>query len=282
MSSITQGKTNWKFLLIVFVLALIAAGGTLVYQSRLLSDKMVDTSNITKDCANKGERVRASGQGFPEICCSNLKPMYGPDREDCSSPYFGDIGTCSDCGNGICESQNNENKCNCSRDCSGGETAGWKTLKSRYLGFEIKYPNNWSYSEDGGGPNLYSPTEFTEEPQSIKWRAVLFFDRTGVQSFDEYIADRFGPTDNNKIISDSTVSLYGLSGREIVYTCNDCKVQYIPEYDIYKPGNEGRVILISKNSDTFIVWFYYYKNDPKATDYLKTFDQMLSTFKFLE
>src|SRR3989344_1018077 len=119
MSFITQGRTNWRFILIVFVLVLIVTGGILAYQNQWLSDNRVDTSNITTDCAKEGERVRGDGQSFPKICCSNLKPMYGSEKEDCGLPNVpGDIGTCSDCGDGICEQENNEKKCNCPQDCS--------------------------------------------------------------------------------------------------------------------------------------------------------------------
>lgn len=152
MPFLTQCKTNRKFILIVFVLALIIAGGILFYQSQWLSNKEVDTSNNTANnvtnCANKGERVRNDGQGFPKVCCSNLNPMYGSDREDCNLPDVpGDIGICSNCGNSICEPQNNENKCNCSQDCLKGETADWNIYRNEEYGFSIDYPKNWYLSD---------------------------------------------------------------------------------------------------------------------------------------
>ena len=63
------------------------------------------------------------------LCCFNLKPMYGSEKEDCGLPNVpGDIGTCGDCGDGICEQENNENKCNCPQDCSEIKTTTEKPI----------------------------------------------------------------------------------------------------------------------------------------------------------
>lgn len=74
---------------------------------------------ITKACAKEGETIGA--QGMPESCCSGLKPVGGwPGgyEGDCSilPPPTG-LSICANCGNGICETNNGENKCNCPEDC---------------------------------------------------------------------------------------------------------------------------------------------------------------------
>jgi hypothetical protein len=101
---------------------------------------------VVNNCANEGDKVRESGAGFPTKCCSNLKPMYGYAREDCSLPGIeGDIGKCSNCGNDICETKNNENKCNCPEDCSAQlDTSGWQTYVNVEYGFEFKFPKSFS------------------------------------------------------------------------------------------------------------------------------------------
>ena len=70
-------------------------------------------------CAKEGERIGA--QGMPEVCCSGLKPVGGwPGgyQGDCSiSPPPAGLSICSNCGNGICNAHNGENKCNCPEDC---------------------------------------------------------------------------------------------------------------------------------------------------------------------
>ncbi len=95
----------------------------------------------SSNCAKEGERVRASGEGFPANCCSNLKPMYGYTQEDCSAPGLpGDIGTCSNCGNGVCESQNNENKCNCPEDCNKADKESCEKLGGKWGRFGADAP----------------------------------------------------------------------------------------------------------------------------------------------
>ena len=96
-------------ILIILTITLILAVGFFYYFTK---DKPAPL------CAKEGERVRAAGTSFPVSCCSNLKAMLGYAQEDCNAPGLtGDIGVCSNCGNGNCETQNNENKCNCPDDC---------------------------------------------------------------------------------------------------------------------------------------------------------------------
>lgn len=173
------------------------------------------------------------------------------------------------------------------------ETADWKTYKNEGYGFEMKYPSNWKYGEDGGEPNFYSPIQYTEGPPPIIWQAHLILHGTGVQTMDEYIADKFGPTTNKKMISNSPITLNNLTGREIVFTCKDCEVKYIPgRVEKYFPGTEGKFLLFSRtdyrfpdipdNNYIFIIGFFYYKNDSRTSYYLETFNQILSTFRFSE
>lgn len=85
------------------------------------------------NCANEGKQVRANRGGFPVKCCFDLKAMYGSAREDCSVPDLpGDIGICSNCGNSVCEGQNNENKCNCPQDCTDKNTTAMANPASVY------------------------------------------------------------------------------------------------------------------------------------------------------
>jgi len=83
MPFLTQGKTNWKYILIVFVLAVIVGGGILSYV-KYLEREMV---SITK---------------FPEV----KKPEKVEE-----------------------------------------ETANWRTYRNEELGFEVKYPQQWTFKE---------------------------------------------------------------------------------------------------------------------------------------
>jgi len=70
-------------------------------------------------CAKEGETIGA--QGMPEICCSGLKPVGGwPGgyEGDCSiPPPPTGLSICTNCGDGICNVDTGENKCNCPEDC---------------------------------------------------------------------------------------------------------------------------------------------------------------------
>jgi len=83
MPFLTKGKTNWKYILIVFVLAVIVGGGILSYV-KYLEREMV---SITK---------------FPEV----KKPEKVEE-----------------------------------------ETANWRTYRNEELGFEVKYPQQWTFKE---------------------------------------------------------------------------------------------------------------------------------------
>lgn len=111
-----------KIIILIIILILILIIGIvfifLTKKSTIKNNNFINNIESSLPCAKEGERVRASGAGFPKNCCSNLKAMYGYKQEDCNTPEIpGDIGICSNCGNNICEAQNNENKCNCPEDC---------------------------------------------------------------------------------------------------------------------------------------------------------------------
>ena len=71
-----------------------------------------------KDCAAEGQSTGGC-VGCIGHCCSGLKGMAKLkwQGECIKYPPPGAGATCSDCGNGICDQQNNENECNCPEDC---------------------------------------------------------------------------------------------------------------------------------------------------------------------
>ena len=79
------------------------------------------SSEETK-CAEVGEAIGAAN--MPEECCTGLKPVggfKGGYEGDCSLPALPTgLSICSPCGNGICDIENSENKCNCPSDCTSG------------------------------------------------------------------------------------------------------------------------------------------------------------------
>ncbi len=70
-------------------------------------------------CAGVGESV--GGRSGAITCCKTLTAMGGwpggyEGRCNAASPPTGSW-TCAPCGNGICDAEHGENKCNCPSDC---------------------------------------------------------------------------------------------------------------------------------------------------------------------
>ena len=72
-------------------------------------------------CAKEEETIGAPG--MPNSCCSGLKPVGGwPGgySGDCAlPPPPTGLSICTNCGDGLCNAYNGENKCNCQKDCTG-------------------------------------------------------------------------------------------------------------------------------------------------------------------
>lgn len=125
-----------SLLLLVMIIAL-----ALYKQKQANQQKLQKASDEQEafDCANIGEKIGAAG--MPQSCCKGLKPMGGwPGgyTGDCSGPPPpGGLNICSDCGNGKCEADNGENKCDCPEDCSTDKLNLTKTETVKILEKEI-------------------------------------------------------------------------------------------------------------------------------------------------
>jgi hypothetical protein len=140
MPFITQGKTNWKFLLIVIILAIIVCIGVLWYAARqerpptsVELPKTEQKSTQELGCINSGGTVSTSSccdssNDFPNSC---LIGACG-----CSSDNSHQVKTCN-CGESKCF---DGEKC-VSQETTRDETADWKTYRNEEYGFEFKYPN---------------------------------------------------------------------------------------------------------------------------------------------
>jgi len=157
----------------------------------------------------------------------------------------------------------------------------WTLYNDTYFGFEIKYPSDWFINSD---VQIISTVKEGDQqffgilPEN---NATIRFKRTGVQSIDELIAERLGLATNYIIVSDSMKEVGDLIGRQVVYTCKNCEDEYISEIDKHIPIREGRVIFFSKDGDVLYFWLSYYKNDSKSDYYINVFNQLFSTFKFI-
>jgi hypothetical protein len=139
MPFLTQGKTNWKFILIVIILAVIFTGFcwwglTHIFLEPWDMEEILIKVKQTKEkgCFDSGGKVSTSScckltNDFPNSC---LIGACG-----CSPTDSHEVKTC-DCGIDKCF---DGEKC-VSQEVIGDETANWKTYKNEQYGFEIKYP----------------------------------------------------------------------------------------------------------------------------------------------
>ena len=106
---------NKKLLVTLIVIAVVVV--VAVVAAIFVSIKYLSEEDL--GCAAESETVGPAG--MPKLCCEGLTSMGGfrggyQGECDVLPPPTG-INTCSNCGDGYCDTYNGENKCNCSQDC---------------------------------------------------------------------------------------------------------------------------------------------------------------------
>ena len=159
-------------------------------------------------------------------------------------------------------------------------TKDWKVYKEeKFAGFEFSYPDNWFFESDP--VTSYSKLSTSPMDKFVYGKlptgnAVLIID-IGYRNKEITIEDwcHFHPNFKSvKEFSTTYPEINGINALRIKYAWEDKNIE---GEHICLPLNN-----INQNSETVIdLDFYYYKNDPRKDYYLQTFDQILSTFKFL-
>jgi hypothetical protein len=154
MPFLTKGKTNWKYILIVLILAAIVGGGILIFNWG---------PEIVKF-------IRFQKAKTPEEKCKIAGDVWIPSK-NCCCP--------AQCLTTIYPSGKEPPECLC---CHGlyeelEETTNWKTYRNDEYGFEIKYPEDWQLFQPGpkafAGLNLIHLEIFTIETNSFYGRVFL-------------------------------------------------------------------------------------------------------------
>ena len=143
--SVMTVKTLLAVVIFTGIGTIIIGGGYIIgeYSKNRANNKITEpVDQEIENCAKEGESV-GSCVGCKK-CCQGLQPMdYLKYNSECvDSPTPGG-GVCSNCGNGICEKENNEDECNCSEDCGEIKIPDWAIYKNEKLGITFKHQNWW-------------------------------------------------------------------------------------------------------------------------------------------
>lgn len=122
-----------KFVILIILIISISIGAVYIYSLKNTevsinktpeleeNDKISLSKNLEQpiQCAQEGESIGTCVNCMPK-CCENLNPMPNLKYDGvCTNlPAPGSGATCSACGNNICDTQNNEDECNCPEDCN--------------------------------------------------------------------------------------------------------------------------------------------------------------------
>lgn len=138
---------------------------------------------------------------------------------------------------------------------AASDTADWQTYRNDNIGFEIKYPKDYKPTENGDN------VTFAVDGPTINYGLTAQF-LNGFTDLQAYINDRIAGSSISRTVPQKNIKVGGLSGIEV---------------EGFGEAGAYRDIYIQSGDYTF--WFSIPKEGNAAN--LKTFDQMLSTFKII-
>ena len=143
------------------------------------------------------------------------------------------------------------------------ENASWQNYSNVALGISLKYPWDWDTTEFNGSP-FFAPKEFIEQLKGIQEASkMMVISITQSDTETTYKNDEFGT------VVKSTTNLAGNQATKYVVTYNVSPCCNISSGDVYTyivVENKGKFVRVSLSDQT----------------YVKTFETILSTFKFLD
>jgi len=275
MPFLTQGKTNWKYILILLILTVIVGGGILwwiwnnVFVEKPLSIcgpsgkyYWINISNCDKSCLTAEDCKFTCG-------CGAINK-----RETCHTQ-----GITYDCVDKEVKCENNI--CVVGEEKAKDETANWKIYRNEEYGFEVKYPKgkDWKISET----SLPFGFHFRFGPEGCIWISVIENpENLSVEKFYEEVyknltEEECKTADNfcNCLRYKKNFSRTNIAGKEAIR----CEIV---------PGPlASTVILVSHDNFIYQISKIYtdyegYEGPCRSLNTNKIFNQMLSTFRFLK
>ena len=218
---------------------------------------------VEENCAKAGEFVNPDNlkgkTNYPDVCCEGLKGVNAykvSENDECEviigTPYL----TCVPCGNGVCDEIDLwfENKCNCPEDCGNeSNTSDWQTYRNEEFGFEVKYPEDFTRQETVSDNNL------------------LYLKRV--------------ENGSNIFMNINIKRNYQVNYFEVEEIKIGDRIGY--KYFYQEGVGYSGVVLIQLGQDTLeltydFIGYYKDKKISKESFVENSFDQILSTFKFIE
>jgi len=154
------------------------------------------------------------------------------------------------------------------------ETANWKTYTNKQIGIRVQYPSNYQVKESTASVAFYIPN-----PKKSNWGVVIDEGfkltvqplKTKIATFESE-ADQYFYPGLGKLNLPQKTSNMKLDGTDAIRSGNKQKVESLPE-DIAS-------VFTIKNNKTYL--FTLITSEENRVSLIKTFDQILSTFQFLD
>jgi hypothetical protein len=263
MPFITQGKTNWKYILIVVILVAVVGVGVQVYQYFWLPEQEIKSPEIkppddflkcnsAKDCI--------LGEKCVQICYN--KDFQGWYNQNINFCKYRKVAAAS------CECENNQCKV-----VFQDKTADWKTDRNEEDGYEIKCPADW---ECVGG-SLSGEIGDSEDWFYRLTRISISVLENPTKTLDEW-SDEW-------IDSWTEETGFEVIKKEDIIINNKIAKKIWASGAPYEGGNsiEGRtIVVIYINDNKGVFFFSWIYNTDNLTEFNNIFTQIINTFQFLE
>lgn len=263
-----------KAIIVIFVIIIIGAGYWF-YQSASPTE---EPTLKEQSCINSGGTVSTSlccksTSDFPNLC------LIGPCG--CSPDNSHEIKIC-DCGPDKCF---NGNECVIIEE---DEIANWETYRNKEYGFEVKYPKDWETTINiNKSEMMYLLIVSLEKVDITQEKLMLPGDNLEGATYNIALTIKSNP--QNYSIKDYLLKDDPLESREKIWE-EEFEEIIIGDnlrgikYTIFAAPSSGpcTVVTISHESKIYKFWYCAIAYLETHTKFIEVFNQMLSTFRFLE